>query len=208
MKSFTSRLCREISDNKYLYAAVAALFVLGIFTGALYSSFSGADSGINSYFDRFVSAYLLQGAGHTEIFRLSLINYLLLAALLWISGLSPWFLPLGGIQLLIKGFKTGFTVAAMLQYYHFKGFLLALITILPQSIILIPSLCFFGVYQIKFAADRRAITCGRASAAVKRQIYTNNMLMTAAFLTALLFCSLIEGFIIPGLLKPVCGLLL
>ena len=205
-KNFVSKLTQEFADNKRLYIPVVMLFFLGILIGTISALTSSSDADVKNYFDRFISAYPLQGAGRSEIFRLSLLNYLHLAALLWISGWFVWLLPLGAIQIGLKGFRTGFTIAYLLKCYQWRGFLLALMAILPQSIILIPALCFFPVYQIKFAADRRIILKGGASAVLKRQIYCHNLAMTSIFLLMLLLCALIEGYVIPTLLQPVCGL--
>ncbi len=206
--NITTKCTRELSDNKRQYALAAGLFLLGILIGSIAAITSKrADSAeMKAYFDRFLSAYPLQGAARSEIFQISMLNYLRLAALMWIAGWLVWLLPLGALQVGIKGFRTGFTVAYLLRCYQLRGILLAVISILPQNLILIPALCFFMVYQIKFAADRRHLRGVGAGSALKRQVYGHNLAMTGVFLALLLICALIEGYIVPTMLQPVCGL--
>ena len=204
----SEKLIKELNHNRRAYLITAAVFLLGILAGSISAASGGGNAEAKAYFDRFLSGYPLQGAAHSEIFQLSLMNYLPMAVLLWCSGWFFFLLPLGAFQIGIKGFKTGFTICYLMQCYHLKGALLALLSVLPQNLILIPALCFYMVYQTKFAADRRHLKYLNHASPVKRQVYLHNVIMTGIFLSLLLLCALIESFIVPTLLQPVCGLFL
>lgn len=201
----TARLAQELHAHKPQYLLAAGIFLLGLLAGS-FGAVRDTDASIQDYFQRFLSAYPLQGAARVEIFRLSLLNYAKLGLLLYLSGWAFWLLPLGALQVGIKGFRTGFTVACLLRCYRLRGALLAGLAILPQSILLIPTLCFYLVYQFQFAADRRYLRGAGRTSALKRQIYCHNLLMTLLFLGLLLLCALLESYVTPTLIQPICGL--
>ena len=204
----SDQFIRELNNNRRAYLITAGIFLLGILAGSIIAASGNDNTELKEYFDHFLSGYPLQGAAHSEIFQLSLTNYLRMAVLLWCSGWFFFLLPLGAFQIGMKGFKTGFTISYLMQCYHLKGALLALLSVLPQNLILIPALCFYMVYQTKFAADRRHLRSLNNTSPLKRQVYLHNLLMTGIFLALLLLCAFIESFIVPTLLQPVCGLFL
>lgn len=204
-KNFLSAATNELIANKRLYISVIILFFAGIVIGTSSASTGSADDAKN-FFDRFLSAYTLQGVGGSEVFRLSLLGYLRFAFILWCSGWFVWLLPVGALQIGAKGFCVGYTIACLMRCYQWRGFVISFAAIMPQILALIPAVCFFGVYQLKFSADRRLIAKGNANAALKRQIYCNNLVMTGLFLIMLTLCALIESYAVPVLIKPICGL--
>lgn len=207
-KRTAEKLAQEITVNKRQYLLTAGLFLLGILSGSIAAITTGETPHhpIKDFLDRFLSAYPLQGAAKSEVFLLSLQNHLRLAALMWISGWFVWLLPVGLLQVGSKGFRTGFTVACLLKCYGLRGILLAILIILPQNLLLIPALCFFMVYQLRFSADRRYLRRFMPPTPLKRQVYLHNLAVTAVFLFLLLLCTLIESCIVPTLLQPFCSL--
>lgn len=199
-----------VIQEKKRYLFVLLLFLAGILLGSLRSAWMDAVSTeeIKTYFDRFFSAYALQGTAKSEAFRLSLINYASLFLCLWLSGWSLWLLPVGIFQVILKGYRTGYTITYLLKCYHLKGLLVTTLGIIPQSLILLPALCFYLVCQTRFAINVTHLKKTVLSSAVKKQIYGNHIIKTLMFLFLLLFCSFIEGYIVPTLLQPFCGIFL
>ena len=197
---------QEFNQNKRLYTSVIFLFFAGIIIGTITAVSASSFEEAKSYFDRFLSAYTLQGIGNIEVVRLSLLGYLRLAFILWCSGWFMWLLPVGALQIAFKGFSTGYTIACLMRCYQWRGFIMAFTAIMPQSVVLIPAICFFGVYHLKFYADRRLIVKGNAAGALKKQIYGHNLVMTGIFLIMLLLCAVIESYAVPAFFKPICGL--
>lgn len=205
-----TKLKASILREKRRYLFALGLFLVGILLGSITSACadSSTTEEIKGYLKRFFSAYMIQGTAKSEAFRLSLMNHLQFALWLWISGWFLCLLPIGFFQTVLKGFRTGFTITYLIQCYHFKGILLSLIAILPQNLILLPAICFYLVYLLQFSSDRRHIRKGNVPAVVKKQIYGHHGIMTGIFLLLLLLCALIEGYIVPTLLQPLCGFFL
>lgn len=143
--------------EKKRYFFVFLLFGTGILLGSITAARIKSDSvaEMKSYFDRFFSAYTLQGTAKSEAFRIALINYAQLLFWVWLSGWSFWLMPIGFFQVILKGFRTGYTIIYFLKCYHFKGILVTTLSILPQNLILLPALCFYAVFLIQFAIDRK-----------------------------------------------------
>ncbi len=202
---FYTALSKELTQHRRHYLWITGIFILGIILGTAAAVASDDKSQIRDYFDLFLSAYPLQGAAQSEIFKLSLLNYLQLALMIWVSGWYLWLLPLGILQVAAKGFRTGFTISCLLQCYQFRGALLAFLSLLPQNLIFLPALCFFTVYQFQFLSDRRYLAANAGQTVFKKQVYRKNAVFFACFMLLLIVCALTEGYVIPTLLHPLCG---
>ncbi len=205
-----SHMKTSIVQERRKHILILTIFLGGLLLGSITSVCASAETTqeMQLYFNRFFSAYMIQGTAKSEAFRLSLVNYLQFALWIWASGWFIWLLPLGFFQCMLKGFRTGFTITYLIQCYPLKGILLNAIAILPQNLLFLPALCFYLVSQIQFATDRKLIRKGGISRVLKNQIYGHHSIMTVIFLSALLLCALIEGYIVPTLLQPLCGFFL
>ncbi len=204
----SNALSKELTRNRRQYFWITGLFLLGILTGAISAALSDSMPEMKEYFNTFLSAYPLQGTAKAEVFKLSLLHYLQLALLLWSSGWYVWLFLLGPLQVLGKGFRIGFTVVCLLRCFRIRGILFAVFSILPPNLIFIPTLFFFAVYQIHFLSDRRYLAGGSVGNQIKKQIYGKNLLHFGCFLLLLFLCALIEGYLVPSILRPLCGLVL
>ncbi len=202
---FSSLLANEFHQNKRRYFVVSAVFFIGIVGGAWTSSCSELVTDVRQYVTSFMSSYTLSGAAKNNVFQLSLLNYIKFAFFLWVSGWYRWLFPLCFLQVFSKGFRTGFTVACFVQCYSLKGILLSFITLLPQNLIFLPALLFFSVYQFQFLSDRRYLVGGNGNKNFQKQIYGKNVFYCVLFLILLFLCALIEGYLVPVCLQPLCS---
>lgn len=202
------KLNQELKSNKRFYVFAALLFLAGIVLGSIFSAVSDAetDSNIKGYIDKFLFAYPLQGAAGSEIFKLSAMNNIRFLIILSTSGCFIYLIPLGAFQIGLKGFRIGYTIAYLLKCYGFKGILLALFSVMPQNIILIPLVCFFFVSRIKSALSGKSIAGTGVSFSAKRKFYTKDLIISITVIAIVLICSVIEGYLVPIFLKPVCSL--
>ncbi len=208
VKHWSSLITGELRHHFKQYLFISGIFIVGILAGTLSTSASELLSQTKSYLDTFLSSYPLQSVAKTEVFKLSLLNHLQLAFMLWVSGWYIWLLPLGFLQVFAKGFRLGFTTSCLIRLYHFRGLLLALFALLPQNLILIPTLVYFGIYQIKFLSNRRHFVANSSSLTIRKQLYGKNFIFFLFFLLFLFLSAFIEGYMIPSLLQPLCTLFL
>ncbi len=208
--AFSLNLKGKLIQEKRKCILVFIIFFFGLLLGGITSVCANVETTheMQEYFHKFFSAYMIQGSAKSEAFYLSLMNYLQFALWIWISGWYLWLLPLGFFQCMLKGFRTGFTITYLIQCYPLKGILLNAIAILPQTLLLLPALCLYLISQVQFALDRKLMRKSAVSATIKKQIYGHHCIMTGIFLIILLLCSLIEGYIVPTLLQPLCGFFL
>ncbi len=200
----------NILQEKRRYFFVILLFGVGILFGSLGAACleSSAVAEMKSYFDRFFSAYTLQGTAKKEAFRLSLLNYGQLLFWFWLSGWSLWLIPVSMFQVILKGFRTGYTITYLIKCYHLKGTFITFLAILPQNLVLLPILCFYTVFLLQFATDRKNLKKNILSPTIKKQIYGNHAIITLLVMLLLLFCAFIEGYIVPTMLQPFCRIFL
>lgn len=207
---FSLNLKSKLLEEKRKCILVLTIFFFGLLLGGITSVCAKVETTqeMQQYFHKFFSAYMIQGSAKSEAFYLSLMNYLQFALWIWASGWYFWLLPLGFFQCMLKGFRTGFTITYLIQCYPLKGILLNAIAILPQNLLLLPALCLYLISQVQFALDRKLIRKSAISTTIKKQIYAHHGIMTGMFLVVLLVCALIEGYIVPTLLQPLCGFFL
>lgn len=203
-KRLSSAILIEIEQNRRFYILVTAVLFIGIIPGAL-SAVRGTEE-LSEYFGHFLSAYSLRGVGSSEVFKISLFNHLRFAFIIWVSGRFTWCLPLGALQIGLKGFGVGYTVGGLVYCYKWRGLLLSVVSILPQCLILIPTAVFFYVCRIRFCADRRLMYVGNTAIAVKRRIYVHNFAVIAVFLLVILLCAFADAYAVPFLVSVICGL--
>ncbi len=207
------RIKKRISDylnrNKWQILIVFAGLFAGIIIGSFFSVQMPQEKSdaITKYVQNFASAYGLQSVNHKEIFRFSLYNNIKVLLFLWISGLWIGLIPIGIMQVGLKGYKIGFSTALFMKIFGIKGILFALVSMLPQILIAVPFAVVYLVFNINFAISLKNINLKRISGSVRNQLYIKNLV----FFIVMIFISILSGFtdayIIPPILKPICSLL-
>lgn len=198
-----------ITKNKWQFIIVFTCLTIGIFTGSIVSvlmNSSEADA-LNKYLGNFVSAYNLQSANNGEIFKFSVYNNIKIILFLWLSGIWIGFVPFGLLQVGIKGYKIGFSTTLFIKVFGIKGVFFALLSAIPQITIMIPSFMVYSVFNINFALFMQKSKHRNISSNVKNEMYIKNLICLLAAITISVFVSLIDAFVMPPILKPVCSAL-
>lgn len=191
---------KEFTKGKNKYFLFLFLFAIGIISGTVCAVFSNSSEEIKNYVNTFLSSYSLQGTVNKHVFFLSLLNYIKFIFFVWISGWYLWLFPLCFLQILVKGFRIGFTVACFLQSLSLRGIAFSLITLLPQNLIFLPALLFFSVYQFEFLANRKLLLSGKNASNYKHRCYQKNFFLLLILFVITILCSWMEGYLIPTLL--------
>lgn len=198
-----------ITDNRIqLLVAVFCVFV-GTVIGSLSAVFLERTEYdvLGVYIDNFVSAYNLQPLNRYEIFIHSLYNNFKIILFMWLSGVWVGFIPLCLLQLGAKGYKIGFTVAALVRILGGKGVLFVGVSMIPQIMIALPALIFYTVFNINSAFVFNKIRNNCKTPLSKKEIYIKNFLCLLGMVLIMVLCSFFDSFVIPPVLKPVCSML-
>lgn len=199
--TLSNELKQHILQNRIKYISVVSALFIGLFAGTLFTSNGGLSSG---YADNFVSMYKLQGVSPSHIFAYSLISYLRIIAVIWISGRYVFLMPLCFIQVASKGFGIGCTISYMVSCFGMSGAVFSFLSMFFQSIIFIPMLTIYSVYQINFSLDYRKVKSSPAAFKQKRRMLISDLKILLLILLVVLLCTCIEAYIVPPLIKPIC----
>lgn len=183
--------------------------MLGVLTGSLTASMSDTDKFglLEQYIRNFVSAYSLQSVDVADIFKLSIYTNIKVILFMWISGLWIWIMPIAFVQLGAKGYKLGLSTAAFIRVFGARGIVFSVVSSLPQILLFIPALIIYAVFNIKFSTALYRMKGQRVTSNAKNEMYLKNFLHLLGIITVSVMCSLVDAFVMPIILKPVCSFL-
>lgn len=205
-KKYTDNLYGYIKTNRIKYFIVIIFLFSGIIAGAILSAFSLSENFNDQYLNNFISTYNLQGAIPLEIFKNALFSNLRLIVCIWISGIFIWLFPLNFIECLFKGFGIGYTISYLSSVGGFKGFLLSALSLVVQNIIFIPAIIMFSVIQINFSKKIHKLRNLSSQYRQRKKLVKNNFCTFAIMLAIGIVCSALEAYVVPVLIKPLCGI--
>jgi len=199
-----------LKDHLPLYLFVFVLFGTGVVFGAVMVNALTLEQKqqLAQHMSYFFST-VEQGGGFNEAqsFEQALSLNLKWIVLIWLLGLSIVGLPLIFALDFLKGVLVGFTVGYMVGQYSWEGMLFALVSVVPQNLILIPAIVVSSVAASAFAIHllkNRLIQR-------KGPIYPVFMryLGTSALMALLVVgAALYEAFLSPTIMKWVTPMLL
>lgn len=208
MKYEIKRLIRShIRDNISLYTFTMVLIFIGIFFGAIIVNSLSIDQKndlylyLNRFFGQISNDPMMSSA---DLFSQSFTHYLKYIGLIWILGISVIGLPIILILLFLKGIVIGFTVGFLVSQMGFKGFFLALVSVLPQNLILVPAFLIVGVTALSFSL--RMIRMQLTKSEPFGPLFTRYSLIMLGIIVLILLSASIEAYISPFLMKAVFNL--
>lgn len=201
MNFFPKMLKDYFRRNIGLYIFVFLILIAGVVAGSisvnLLPEYQRED--ILNYIYSFLANAKNISVDASEVFLISLSNNLKTLLFIVISGITIIGFPLILGLIFFRGFILGFTVGFLIGGLGFQGLLMSILSILPQNLIIIPSLVSIAVAGIIFATtvikNRRNFYEGQS------QLFTSYLLYNLMFGILLVFSSLIEGYISPILIK-------
>lgn len=204
LMNFSETIRRHLSDNIISYAIIIFFFILGISLGALTVSNIDIDtkSDVKAYIDGFVSISKTDNIHSVEILKQSIKFNLITAAALFIAGLTYAGILIVPMIATFRGFCLGFTVAFLSDSLDKGGFLLSLVSILPQNLVYLPILIVFCVCSISLAFAIFRSKLNRKHNEASAYFWSFGMTALLMFLI-LLGGSIIESYITPYLVKLV-----
>lgn len=188
-------------DKKYVFFSMV-LVILGIITGSLFIVIlNSADKNlVIEYITDFIDSIKNNSINNIDIFKNTLlINYIIII-IISIIGFTYFFFPVNIIVLFYKAFIIGFSLAAFILTYKFKGILLSIIYIIPHSIInillfslLVSFTLKLSINMIKYIIKKKEVNM--------RGYFNKYLYMFLIFIFLITLTSTYESFIVPKLIK-------
>ena len=199
-KTWLPLIKQHISNHKREYCIVALLFLIGIVVGILFvNNMAQAEvSKTQEYLNNFITALktdyqIDQGV----LLKNSIVQYVLLAVLLWFMGSTVIGIPVVYAIVAIRGFSLGYTVSSIIATLGVgKGILFCVSTMLLQNIVAIPAILALAVSGIKLY---QSIIKDNRRENIKLEI-CRHTIFSIFMLVLLLFSSVIEVYLSSNLL--------
>ncbi|GAX91872.1 stage II sporulation protein M [Effusibacillus lacus] len=204
VRSMKLAAARYMQENAKLFVYTIILFIVGVLFGAIVVNAlaNGQKADLFTYLRGFFglvndnhlpdSAYVTWHSIATNLKMLGLI---------WILGLSIIGLPLIVVLIFLKGFTIGFTVGFLVENFASKGLMFAVLAVLPQNLIIVPSLIIAGVAGTAFSLMLvRSRFTQNIPLYQKFLSYTGLVLVLAVFM---IVASFVEGYVSPLLMKMI-----
>jgi len=195
---------KSLGHIKEHFAAWILLFL--VFAGGLFIGFSAPQhleaaemSQIGVFIDSLVKNIPAMEINSLAEFRNSLFFNGGIALGIWFLGASVIGSPLAIGLLFYKGFTLGFSIALLLTNNALNGFIIILLTVIPQNIILIPAFLLATYWALSFAGSmfRKKEAGGNLFLPAFGRYSCYFLLILAAIAAA----ALLQGFLGPWLLK-------
>lgn len=128
-------------------------------------------------------------------------------AIIWLLGISIIGMPVVPVIVFLRGFVIGFTVGFLFNELSFKGLIFALVSILPQNLLIVPAVIFAGMLAMSFSVALLKSLVTKRPMDFGTHLAHYSILMVLIGIV-LVLASLIEAFITPVLMKFAARLLL
>ncbi|MDP4117866.1 MAG: stage II sporulation protein M [Bacillota bacterium] len=189
MNKFYGRLRKYSSEGGFfVFSVFAVMFLVGITAGAFIAARVMPEE-TNAFMKTVKYSAEHSGDNVWRTVGGSFVSIVGTVLLLWLSGFFyKWIsIALSGTAVVCKGAVTGYTVAMLTRAYVWRGALMAVISIFPQYLILLPLMFFMGARAVMFSLKNDFKSA--KSAKFKNYII---LLVVALFLS--LAAALLDGF--------------
>lgn len=197
------RIRAYLGEHLGYLALVALMFGMGIIFGALTVNHLAQTERVNllgylRFFLRDVRASSVPLTGAT-LAREAVWTNLKTLTFIFVLGITAIGTPFILLVVFTRGFVLGFTVGFLVKELLFKGFLFALVSVVPHNLLLVPALLLagaanfdFGLVLVRSRLSRRQVVLG--------QEFLTCLGISAAMLLILVAAGLVEGFVSPVLM--------
>lgn len=193
-------------EHSSIFLFIVVLFLMGVIFGAIVvNSMSITQKEDLFYYLSQFFGQVSEGkvADDNDLFLQSFFHNSKFIGLMWILGISIIGLPVILILLFIKGMVVGFTVGFLVSQMGWKGFMLALVSILPQNLIIIPVFILMAAFSVIFSIRMIKRQFMKKYAQPIMPFFKRYIL---AIIVAVIFISVasgVEAFLSPWLMKTI-----
>lgn len=154
MRLYKEMIQDHIQENMTVYLFITTLLLTGIIFGAIIVNSMNFLQKQELYFhvEQFLQQLnMKEAAMNKDVLQKSFYFHLKYLSLLFFLGLTVIGIPLIWILVFLKGIVIGFSVGFIVNQLGIKGFLIALISIAPQNMIIIPVYIVAGSLAMLFS---------------------------------------------------------
>lgn len=191
-------------EHSSIFLFIVVLFFMGVIFGAIVvnsMSFTQKED-LFYYLSQFFGQVSTENAGeNSDLFLQSFLHNSKFIGLIWILGISIIGLPVILILLFVKGMVVGFTVGFLVSQMGWKGFLLAVSSILPQNLIIIPVFIIMAALSVIFSLrmiKKQFMKQYAKPLAPLLKGYIFALIAAVVFISA---ASIVEAYLSPWLMK-------
>ncbi|QOR35832.1 stage II sporulation protein M [Clostridium sp. 'deep sea'] len=191
----------HIKTNKKLYIFLLVTFFIGLIAGSLSATYlnSAHSSELANSMLHYINT-IQQGKYEVNSGSINLSN-IYLGVIMAISGLFSIGILIIFFAMGAKGFLLGFTINYALMNLGGRGWLLVIFSLIPPTIIVIPTLLFQAVVAGRVIIQRHSGTLINKRSFGKNKIYKEYTILSLCALALLLFSGIVEVYISPLLLQ-------
>ena len=203
---FRGMLLNHFRELSSIYLFVTVLFLMGVIFGAIVVnslSFIQKED-LFFYLSQFfgeVSAGKV--AASKDLFFQSFFHNSKFIGLMWLLGISVIGLPIILILLFIKSMVVGFTVGFLVNQMGWNGFLLSLVSILPQNLIIIPIFIIAAAISVSISLKMIERQFMKKARQPVFPLFASYGIVLVASLILLAGAAAIEAYVSPPLMKAV-----
>lgn len=199
----------HLQNNRSTYTFTIVLMMMGVIFGSVVvnSLAPPEKQDLFTYIQQFLGDMSKgQVASSNEMFTQSFAHNMKYIGVMWILGFSIIGLPIVLILLFLKGVVVGFTVGFLVSSMGWHGFLVSLVTVLPQNIILLPVFIVMSSAAISFSFKmiRRQFMKNQSAPPIFQQFIRYSIFMIG-IVGVLVMVSLFQAYVSPVLTKIVAG---
>jgi len=199
------RLALHLRRQAVMYIVFSGVLLLGLIIGCLAPAFSdeAAKEQVYQSLDSFLETAQTEGRnGWQDAWQWFWVNGALLL-LLYLFGMHILGLPIIGAVLFYKGFSLGYSLAFLYNYQGFKFFLPVFLSILPQTLLIVPLLLIAAVLGACFSRGFWRPHDGMAPYSGPGRRIGGYSLKMSVLLLPLILAALCQGFVAPLVLDLV-----
>lgn len=205
MRHIRRQIQRDDKQIRIAFIILLAFLAANIIGAMLCNGIYGTKtSGLALELKNFFTGVKENGVTGSYSFSTIYWKYLKYSLFIWIGGWLSYGCIISGVALCFRGLSLGFTTAMLLRTYGFKGFFVALLTIVPQNLILIPAYLILTWAATCFWLRRGRSSNGKAGLRrEKNKQYTEYSIFLMAAILLIAVATLVEAFVIPVFMKGI-----
>ncbi|MGJ7911980.1 stage II sporulation protein M [Neobacillus sp. LXY-1] len=151
---YQSNAASYFREYSSIFLFIVVLFLMGVIFGAIVVNSMSFTQKENLFY--YLSQFFGQVsngevADNSDIFVQSFLHNSKFIGLMWVLGISIIGLPIILILLFLKGMVVGFTVGFLVSQMGWKGFGLAVASIMPQNLVIIPIFILMSAFSVIFS---------------------------------------------------------
>ncbi|MEH7110507.1 stage II sporulation protein M [Bacillus sp. JJ1764] len=151
---YQSNAASYFREYSSIFLFIVVLFLMGVIFGAIVVNSMSFTQKENLFY--YLSQFFGQVsngevAENSDIFVQSFLHNSKFIGLMWVLGISIIGLPIILILLFLKGMVVGFTVGFLVSQMGWKGFGLAVASIMPQNLVIIPIFILMSAFSVIFS---------------------------------------------------------